>query len=711
MRNSKPTYIGNTVILAMIVTVVVGTSLCWAQEKADSSKYLKAVQEFADNVLKYGRDTYGPKHTPLFVDGLNVNSREPVKWISKDGDRWILSNMASQQNLFRTLDGLTRITGNPQYRQAAVEAIEYAFENLRSPNGLLYWGNTTAYDAQKDKAVGQRMPKDYAHVLKANLPYYELMWQVNPAATKTFIESFWSAHVKNWSNLAMNRIGEFNDVLEEPWKHTYDDGPVFLKSGSGISFLNTGTDLIYAAGILSKLSGDKEPLVWSKRIVRRYVRTRHPNTGISYWMYAKPSFTVLDSYDTVMRKLVPGTTEFLPSDFPWSHYTNPLFREVTRGQFTPTPGISIHQQVFYWQTQFLVGEILAGEGDEFKQWALEELTAFGKASYRKKDNVYVPMLTDGTNLEGYVVKMDSGLLGPKGVTLEPVPVGPPDLWAYAMGYRVTNDSFMWEMARNISKGNDFRDIGVTPKDDSELDYNTNCPNPYALLAFLELYRATGKDEFLNMAKRIGDNILSGRFHKGFFVASTEHVYTKFDAIDSLGLLHLYSALAEESANTPEAWPSLPYFYCSYRSKDWANDNAILYTRTEPSDPPLSLLEAASLGDIEEVRSIISRGTGVNDLENSFFKTALHQAIIKDHKDMVEFLLDVKDIDISARDSFSSTPLRYAVEGGHKEIVELLIDSGADVNDKDGRGKTALDYAKQFKKQEIIELLKKYGAKE
>jgi len=25
----------------------------------------------------------------------------------------------------------------------------------------------------------------------------------------------------------------------------------------------------------------KEPLVWAKRIVHRYVRTRHPNTGIS----------------------------------------------------------------------------------------------------------------------------------------------------------------------------------------------------------------------------------------------------------------------------------------------------------------------------------------------------------------------------------------------------------------------------------------------
>jgi hypothetical protein len=65
-----------------------------------STKYLDAVREFADNVLKYGRDTYGPKHTPLFVDGLNVYTHEPVKWIAPNGDRWIHSNLASQPDSF-----------------------------------------------------------------------------------------------------------------------------------------------------------------------------------------------------------------------------------------------------------------------------------------------------------------------------------------------------------------------------------------------------------------------------------------------------------------------------------------------------------------------------------------------------------------------------------------------------------------------------------
>ena len=57
-------------------------SICLATEASDpndSNKYLDAVREFADNVLKYGRDTYGPEHTPVFVDGLNIQTHEPMK--------------------------------------------------------------------------------------------------------------------------------------------------------------------------------------------------------------------------------------------------------------------------------------------------------------------------------------------------------------------------------------------------------------------------------------------------------------------------------------------------------------------------------------------------------------------------------------------------------------------------------------------------------
>jgi hypothetical protein len=65
---------------------------------AQDSEYLAAVRKFADNVLKYGRDAYGPKHTALFVDGLHAESLKPVIW-KKNGQSWVLCNFASQQPL------------------------------------------------------------------------------------------------------------------------------------------------------------------------------------------------------------------------------------------------------------------------------------------------------------------------------------------------------------------------------------------------------------------------------------------------------------------------------------------------------------------------------------------------------------------------------------------------------------------------------------
>lgn len=170
--------------LIIVILLLSHLPICLATETpdpADPNRYLNAVRTFADNVLKYGRDTYGPKHTPLFVDGLMVRDPnnpnygkdgvfKPVEWIAPNGDRWILSNLASQQNLFRTLDGLTRITGDPKYKQAAMDAIKYAFENLRSPNGLLYWGATAAYDVQSEESFGRN-----THTFKGFLPYYELI--------------------------------------------------------------------------------------------------------------------------------------------------------------------------------------------------------------------------------------------------------------------------------------------------------------------------------------------------------------------------------------------------------------------------------------------------------------------------------------------------------------------------------------------------------
>src|SRR5512137_2732019 len=97
-----------------------------AQEvvSAKATPYFAVVRQFADQVLAHGRDSYGTP-TPLFVDGIDVDTREPAKWKWADGKEWVLCNLASQQGLFRVLDGLSRITGEPRYKDAAIEATRY----------------------------------------------------------------------------------------------------------------------------------------------------------------------------------------------------------------------------------------------------------------------------------------------------------------------------------------------------------------------------------------------------------------------------------------------------------------------------------------------------------------------------------------------------------------------------------------------------------
>ncbi|MBL7189342.1 MAG: ankyrin repeat domain-containing protein [Phycisphaerae bacterium] len=665
-------------------------SACLGAETADpneTSKYLNAVREFGDNVLKYGRDTYGPKHTPLFVDGLNIHTHEPVKWISPDGEKWVLSNLASQQNLFRTLDGLSTITGDPKYKQAAMEAIEYAFANLRSRNGLIYWGINSAYDAQTDRQCGKEV-----HSLKCNYPYYELMWEVDSNATKQFIESFWSAHILDWVNLDMNRLCFFNEDVEEAWNHEYKRYPTFFKSKLSWGFgpLITASSLIHAGITLTKLSGEEQPFIWSRRLLGRYIDARHPKTGISKGIYNNPRFRMGED---LKEHFVDPYTTFFPYipfvEFKYLYYPEDM-------------------EAHPWLSIFLVGEMLGEEGEEFTRWALEELIAWGKASYRKNDNSFVPILTDGTNLEGYVWKNAPGT-GSEGLVVKAIPADMPYFWAYSVAYHMTGDEFMWEMVRDIARGNNLGDIGETPSHTPNLKINTTCFHVYGLLGFLELYEKTHRPEYLQIAQHIGDNILANEFHKGFFVLSKRHLYASFDYIEPLALLHLDLAMKRKTGLVPRVWPNIAIFTTSYRHKEEGIDRRDIYTLTESSEPPLSLQEAVIVEDVNMVSTLVEKGISVESLDDSSFQTALHRAARVGHTKVTQLLLD-EGAKVNAIDWGCCTPLHYAIEGGYNEIVALLLEHGADVNLKNNTGQTPLDIALSKGNKEIIKLLLDKGAK-
>ena len=83
----------------VIVAVMLNSWSCSSSD-IQADRYIAAVQSFADRVLESGRDNFGDVKTPLFVDGMHVQSLDPGTWKGPEGDTWVLSNLASQQPLF-----------------------------------------------------------------------------------------------------------------------------------------------------------------------------------------------------------------------------------------------------------------------------------------------------------------------------------------------------------------------------------------------------------------------------------------------------------------------------------------------------------------------------------------------------------------------------------------------------------------------------------
>jgi ankyrin repeat protein len=127
-------------------------------------------------------------------------------------------------------------------------------------------------------------------------------------------------------------------------------------------------------------------------------------------------------------------------------------------------------------------------------------------------------------------------------------------------------------------------------------------------------------------------------------------------------------------------------------------------------PDISIHEAAGAqgrkGNIEAVKQHLAAGTDVNLISDGIEKTALHDAALEGHKEIVELLID-NGANVNAKNTIGETPLHQAVS---REVVELLIANKAKVNTLSRLGQTPLDWAIIKNQTEIVDLLRKHGGK-
>lgn len=127
--------------------------------------------------------------------------------------------------------------------------------------------------------------------------------------------------------------------------------------------------------------------------------------------------------------------------------------------------------------------------------------------------------------------------------------------------------------------------------------------------------------------------------------------------------------------------------------------------------PLSVHDAAKLGETSRVRTHLDQGGDVNSIDNQGFPLLTNAVRGICDVEMIRLLL-LHGADVNGQDAIGWPPIYYAIIVGNKlDAAQLLFQYGADLNANIGHTSlTLLDIASDVKNNQAISFIKQHGGK-
>jgi hypothetical protein len=299
---------------------------------------------------------------------------------------------------------------------------------------------------------------------------------------------------------------------------------------------------VFAATQLHELSGDADPLLWANRLTSQFQALRNVDTGLPT---TKISFRDPDLVEEQFAAdfgdiaLQANLLDDFKVEAPYYHNSRPREMLASFGLL---------------EMQF--SDSLGVDGEDTGQWAADALLAYAEHAYDPITNTFDVLFNDGTVVTPEDASND-GSLPPH--AFEPFRADGVFAWAYGRAFVETGNPIHWEMVRNIANGHGLGDIGDVEGNGLSLYEGSAASDPLLIYGLLALNETTENDDLLPFARQVGDNIVEHRYHDGFFAPTAAHQNIKFDAPESLALLHLAAALQDTPGVVPDARPSESYF--------------------------------------------------------------------------------------------------------------------------------------------------------
>ncbi len=485
------------------------------------SSRLDALISHAENGIKYARNAEGAMYPNLLVDGYNRDTHEPSTWNRGSDYPAYASNIYSQFNFLKMLDGLTMLTGDPKYSEVALEQIKFRYDTpeTRDHYGLFYAGGHAFFDTLHGKKFGL----EYHETKDYQLPL-ELLWKADPDGAIAFMTGFWQSHIQDWSSIIFNRHGYWDKPLNDGWYTEYTNPDPWIQADTA-PFLSTGNDMMEMAWFLTEMSGDPIYAVWGDRMLDKYMGVGNPDTLLVGEQYGNP----IDFGYGGDRFLysVLGADFVTNSGFDFKTATMEDYKVAGANCLVTRTSLKCNTA---YGPQVYAEAYRALGNENLYEFCVNNLLSWARYIYDPKLHRYnTPILNDGTDLnEGkdgkQLIATRSGYYMTVGKPLAEYEsvwggVYPGAIDALSIVKPEDEDKYMeiWEAVRAFARNIGHGDIGTRMGENVNLNMNSTACAPEYVQALLKMYKYTGHEDYLTLACSLADQIVKNTFNPKYGV--------------------------------------------------------------------------------------------------------------------------------------------------------------------------------------------------
>lgn len=525
--------------------------------------------EFLDEVLKLGADRWNG--TPLISDGYNTLTDMPYEWpfptTTKNPAPAVLSDLASQGNLMRMMDGIGNWIYDDKYKDRVDAIHHYYVDHYLSPaNSLPYWGGHAAVNL-KTGTPTEGEPDTNTHELKDNFVYLDAFGRVDSSLPLTIAQSVWDIHIKDFNTFDFNRHGSFTSKPDLSWWNSeFDDEayrPEFVPT-LNCGFRLAANDFLYVMAQAYRSSGNVTALKWARRLWKKFADVCDEQTGLGGYMFTsaygcpdvKEFPDPIDSPEWIEKILEYNSV------YTWTTYGDRAYVQfkdevVRKGLMTEVEAeaqcreanamFSPSYMEFSAQpVEFILVDELknaaakasAEEKDLLLKWIreiedynLKRLSNYATLAYNPETNKVKPVWANGVDMTGFIVERPGYYYNQSiNYVMREESVTDSMFLAYLTVFTKTahrtdkeeERRAIWETLRNMAKKKGLGDWGDYGSVNPSVNLSTTNSTPMNCIIASYLYETTGNGAYLDLARRIGENIIDTYYHNRIFKDSTSY---------------------------------------------------------------------------------------------------------------------------------------------------------------------------------------------